>query len=369
MHIVLFFSKLAKRGVHMKWLLGISLCGTLALQAQQPAAPSHAQKQPQPAYDADLFRRDVPVFSAHAGFLYWRVQEGALDYALKMQNTAWSTSANCFASGDFEKVTFNGDPGFRVALSYFRAPNYWEIFGKYTRLTARGNDAAVKPDNPNEFLTGTWPELLGTNVPLTGANSYIHLNYNVADLLVDRYFNPNPHLRLRLLGGATMTWMNQDWIIRYYNSLGQITKIDNRWRYIGGGFRVGTWVDWFWTRDLYMTAEMTTSILLGSYQNWSKQWAGSASQAGDNLTIPVRDTRYSDIRPTFCVQALVGPSWQKNFTNYRVEVFAGYELNTWFNIHEVYRSTAGTPSATKETLINTGLLTLQGLTTRVTVDF
>jgi hypothetical protein len=66
---------------------------------------------------------------------------------------------------------------------------------------------------------------------------------------------------------------------------------------------------------------------------------------------------------------LIGPSWQKNFTCNRIEIFAGYEMNLWFNLQEIYRSTSGVPSAEKQTWQTTNALVLQGLTTRIVYDF
>ena len=89
----------------------------------EPAKSCEAQKKscPKPVpYDADLFRRDTPVYSFHGSFLFWRVQEGALDYALKMEQTGPASSPR---QGEMEKATFNGEPGFRVAASISERPN------------------------------------------------------------------------------------------------------------------------------------------------------------------------------------------------------------------------------------------------------
>ncbi|MEN9655055.1 MAG: hypothetical protein RL235_1167 [Chlamydiota bacterium] len=338
--------------------------GSVAFASNSKLAPP-SKNTPVP-FDADLFRRDAQVISGHGEFLYWRVQEGALDYALKMRGQAWGPTPS-YAQGVFKNGTFNGDPGFRLAMSFFRAPKYWEVKWQYTRLTAAGSNSANAPTAANQFLTGTWPQLIAT--PLRKARSYLHLNYNTADLLVDRFFNPNPHLRLRLIGGGTVAWMNQDWNIYYSNALGQASHVRNRWKYVGGGFRVGTMVDWYWGLDVYVTALATTGLLMGSYQNQAEQTTSMAVDAADNPSIPVRHSKYQDVRSVYTLQFYFGPSYQKNFTNNRIEVFLGYEINSWFNIHEVYRSTASTAAASKETWINGSGIALQGLTTRLTVDF
>ena len=338
------------------WLLGSFICASALLQAA-PQSPKNASQEA-PAYDADLFKRDVSVVSFHGSFLYWRVQEGALDYAIKMQQAP--SAGETYASGKFHTATFNGDPGFRVAMSYFRAPKYWEVWGQYTRLTARGKNGVGRPEDPSRFLNGTWPQ--PTDSPISKAESHIHMNYNVADLLVDRFFNPNPHLRLRLIGGATAAWINQNWQIRYMNLQNQVSLNTNKWKFVGGGLRLGAMLDWFWGYNVYVTATATCGSLLGTYHNTSRLTSSTAAGA-------LRDTHYSDVRPAITVQGSFGPSWQKNFAWSRMEIFAGYELNTWFNLQEMYRSTLSSATSSKQTFLNTGMVALQGLTARATVDF
>jgi hypothetical protein len=316
--------------------------------------------------EPDLFRRNAQVFSGSAEFLYWGVTEGALDYALKMRHDAWGPS-DSYAQGRFENASYGFDPGFRVAGTYFRAPHYWEVKWQYTRMTSRGKNHSSKPDAALQFLTGTWPHI--TDLAITEAHSDIHLNYNVFDWMVDRVFIPNPHLRLKVVGGALAAWMDQNWQVKYTDTAFNLTKIRNRWHFVGAGLKTGTMVDWYWTGDLYMTAQGFFGLLMGSYSNHAKQSTTFQPLPGDNTAIPVRDTSYHDIRPAVTAQMLLGPSYQKNFCNNRIEIFAGFEMNAWFNVQEIYRSTSGPASAAKETWINTSMMALYGLTTRLTVDF
>lgn len=356
----------------MKWLIHSSLvvsaivfplCGNTYENGQKN--PPLKKNEP-PPFDADLYRRDVQVFSVQGELLYWRVQEGALDYALSMQKGAWGPD-ECYAQGKFQNASFNGDPGFRLAVRYFRAPRYWEFWTQYTRLTATGTDTAEKPTPSGDYLTGTWPQIF-TN-PMAEANSSIHMNYNVAELFVTRVFFPNPHLRLRFMGGGIVAWMNQFWKVVYRDWSSFETKIANRWSFIGGGLKMGTTFDWYWFTDVYMTGGMGLGALIGSYHNSSVQRTNFAPSDAFNPSVPIRNGHFTDVRPTVLAQFYLGPAYEKNFPNQRFEFFVGYELATWFNLHEIFRSTASTPMAAKETWINNGLLALQGLTARASLDF
>ncbi|HSX38364.1 MAG TPA: Lpg1974 family pore-forming outer membrane protein [Chlamydiales bacterium] len=352
----------------MNWmftLFAAILCMSV-LGDEIQSTPLKSKPPPPPPFDADLFRRDVQCFSLRGEFLYWRVQEGAVDYALSMTQNGWGP-AECFAQGKYKSATFNGDPGFRFTLAFFRAPRYWEFWTQYTCLSASGSNASAKPSQPTEYLTGTWPQIFTR--PIANAKSYIHFNYNVVDIFVTRVFFPNPHLRLRFQGGGVVAWMNQFWKVQYFDWSSFETKIGNRWRFIGGGLRLGVSVDWYWFENIYMTGGTTFSTLLGSYRNSSLQTTNFQPGPSFNPSLPIRNTCFKDIRSAFETQFYIGPAYEKNFEHQRFEFFVGYEVVSWMNLQETFRSTNGAPSDPKETWVNTSTIALQGLTARAVLDF
>ncbi len=347
----------------MKWILTFATLCTLQVFGitkktdsftNPPPPPSHPELEGEP----DLFNRYEQIFAGNVEFLYWGTTAGGLDYALKMRHNALDPV--CYAQGRYENAKYDMSPGVRLCFLFFRALRYWEVRWQYTRMTCEGNDRSGKPDPSEQYLTGTWPQI--SSNPLSGAHSHIHLNYNVFDWFIDRVFFPNPHLRLRVVGGATVAWMDQDWKVRYTDSTTTATVIRNKWHFVGAGLKNGLMVDWYWTGNLYFTAHGFFGPLIGSYSNQSKQ-------STSNSATLVRDASYQDVRPTMTTQMLLGPSYQRNFASTRMELFAGYEMNAWFNLQEIYRSTSGTASQAKETLINSSMLALYGLTTRLSLDF
>jgi hypothetical protein len=332
-----------------------------------PSSPCEKPPKGCIPFDADLFRRCTEVFAINGDFLYWQVLTGNIDYALKMKEPTWGPS-DSYAQGDFESGSYSLDPGFRLGLLYFRALHDWEAKIEYTRMTGRGKNTSTNPDSDVIHLTPTWP-VQPSNIALEMATSDIDFNYNVFDLLIDRHFTPNWHLRLRYGGGFTVAWMDQEWKIRYIDRVNNETNVRNEWGYTGAGLKLFSMVDWFWGYDLYMTGKFAFATLIGRYTNESWQKQTFAPTINDNPDIPVRNTHFSDTRPAFTTQFLFGPSWQRKFDSTRIEAFAGYEMNFWFNLQNVYHSTSGSPTAAKETWINNSLLGLHGLSTRLTVDF
>jgi hypothetical protein len=348
----------------MKYLLTFATLALCCLEAA-PKKTDTPPPAPNQADDSDLFRKNAQVISLHGEFLFWRVQEGGLDYALAMQRPAWGPTLN-YAQGNYVTQTWNGDPGFRLAIGLFRASRLWEMKAEYTRYTGHGESHANAPNVAQQYLVGTWPQIIPQ---LSYVKSNIHMNYNVADYFINRFFNPNPHLRLRLYGAGTVAWINQNWTIHYSDALQHTTSTRNHWAFNGGGIKTGMMVDWYWDFfDLYTTMKVMVGGLVGTYENNTKQKT-NYPQADSNPDVAFRDSNYNDVRAVFTFQMLIGPSWQRNFPSNRLEIFAGYEVNGWLNMHEVYRSSGGSPTASKETYVNSSMLALQGLTVRVTYDF
>ncbi len=318
-----------------------------------------ADEEPKPGdYDYDLYRKDEEAIFTNLEYLFWTVEEGSLDYALKMSKPA--PSGISYASGDVKIADFGWNPGLRVNLGYFNAKKYYEFFLQYTWLRTTGHDTDISPDAPNLYLNGTWPHIFTS--PLLSAKSRISNNYNILDLLVDRVFIPNPHLRMRIYSGFTAAFIGQNWYLKYRSQKDE-TNIFNRWRFRAGGFKLMTGFDWFWRKDFYITAKTSFASLIGRYKNRAYQ------ESNPYPVRPVRDFIFKDIRLAYNVMFLLGPSYQKNLCNSRIEVFAGYELSTWFNLHEIYRSSANASGRSKETWLNRGVFSLHGLTTRLTCDF
>lgn len=315
--------------------------------------------------DSDLFRKCEKVFFFNGEFLYWKVLENPTDYALKTTQSARNSSNALLANGDFQKATFDWDPGYRICFGYFNAPKYWEVQGQYTWLYSSGNNHVNRP-SLDRFIIGTFPQYLTD--PIERADSHIQLHYHVGDLLVDRMFIPNPHLRLRLLGGLSGAFFTQRWRVRYLDIVYTTTMTQN-WTFDGGGFRMGTSFDWFWGKDFYISALVSFATIIGKYKNETTVISSENISGSDDVNLPFGNSRYQDYRVCLHTQMSVGPSYQRSFPKYRFEIFAGYELNAWTNIFEVFRSTQDSSFQTKQSFINRGILALTGLSLRTTLDF
>lgn len=332
------------------------------------ATHSESDQPPPGSYDYDLFRKDKKVLFVNAELLYWTVNEGALDYAIKMKQPAWGNPTD--AVGHYKVADFDWEPGVRVNFGYFNAPHYWDVYVQYTHYRGHGHDEAHRPDQDNLFLNGTWPQPNPSNtVPLKRAHSDLELRENMVEFLATRRFHPNPHLRMRLYGGASILWMRQNWEIEYHDLNNNKSHLHNQWHFTGAGIRAGFIVDWFLGKGgIFFTGLASAACFAGDYHNVSKQ-TSNYSGAGFNPNRPLRNAHYKDTRLVPHFQAAAGPSWQMAFDTVRTEIFLGYELNLWSNLHEVIRTTSGSPTGSKQTSLDLGMLGTQGVTLRWNLDF
>ncbi len=341
------------------------------LHADRPSYGSSSAAEEVPPDERDLFKKDRPVFFIQAEYLCWKVNEGALDYALKMHHPAWSELVHTEAVGHFQNAEFDWSSGFRIAFGYFRAPHFWDMFLQYTYLPSFGSNQAHAPHASNEYLNSTFsqpPLNLQGSPSLQHATSRISLKYHVLDWLVSRRFFPNEHLRWNLFGGVTSAFIDQKWNIFYQDTRNMHSKIRNRWQFEGLGLKLGTKMDWYLGWDLYLSGLASSGILSGWYKNIAYQKVQDLIIAVDT-SIPFRDTHVHDARLAYTAQMMGGLSWQKAYESVRAEIGVGYEFNIWANLHQIYRSNSSAATNFKQTFINDSLLTLQGFTVRANLDF
>ena len=134
----------------------------------------HTDNPVECSYDCDLFNRHKKVFFMNVEALYWAVNEGSLDYAIKMKKPANNPTD---AVGHYKVADFGWDPGVRVNFGHFNAPHFWDFYGQYTYFRTSGEDSVHAPHKAGLFLNGTFPHPTTTTPanPLVHAKSEIEL--------------------------------------------------------------------------------------------------------------------------------------------------------------------------------------------------
>ncbi len=319
-----------------------------------------ATEAPNPQ-EEDLFNQHEQSFLVNGEFIYWTVSEGSLDYSHRMN--ASTPSNGTLASGSARRAQFDWNPGYRITAGYFRAPRFWELSGEYTFIHINGSQSVNRPSENDRYLTPTFEPRIDS--PIERATSDIHLHYKMFNLTANRVFvlKNNAHFRLKLGASVCSAWLHQRWRVGYIDAAREASTINNRWQYWGVGFRLNLGFDWFWGNDFYVTGKFTTALLTGHYKNHAKY------ESSRDSGVPYGNSRYNDYRVTLNPQFILGPSYQKSIGSMRIEVFAGYEMTLWTNLQEIVRSSRSSGSGEKVTLRSRGDVAIQGLTTRLSLNF
>lgn len=339
-------------------LTTLSLLSALPLEARRLMCED-CEPQCEPECPEHLFVERSQFFVS-AEFLYWATETGLLDYAIHKNKT--TTSPDTFGIGKYKTAGYGFDPGVRVSAAWYRCPRYWELKGEYTYFRNCDSDSVSNNSGGANYVNPTTAVIL-TEGPFRRSQGKSELTFHQADLNVARVFDPNPHLRMRVLGGLTLASFDNELSQVHENFLDERIDIDDEWTFFGGGIRMGVTADWYWGCEFYLTAKTSFAALIGTYENTGKQ-----TETG----ILVRHAEYDDHRFAMHSQFLLGPSWQRPCDCWSIEIFAGYEFNIWMNLQERYRqNVAYTPlvDEAKETYVSSSLFGMHGLSLRLTIGF
>lgn len=341
--------------------LSFGLISTLLADVGQPVP------EPRP-YDYDLFSKDRECEYVDIEALVFKLlnnQAVGAKFVTPSQQTNSQNSAK--AAEKIQNLNWHWRPGFRVTLGYFNAPKYWEVMGQYTWFEDSASKT-VKSPNPNQnyLRVGCYlpiQEYANALNPLAKIHATGDLYYNDLSALVTRNFYPNPHLRLRVIGGLTSMWAHQSsHLVNTFTGISNTLNSTFNSKYWGVGFKMGTSADWYWGKDFYITGKVFWAIVTGRWNTNTK-----ISNSEGALYDRIADSAYN---ATQNFQFIFGPSYQKSYEKIRWELFVGYELNTWLGAITAYNypTTAGAqgwlfPQKFFEDL------TLTGVNVRLTLDF
>lgn len=300
-------------------------------------------------------------------FLYWKTLSTPTYYVVTKQ--PYNTDFNTFMIGDVRSTTFDHDPGFRFSLGYRFAPNHWEVGARYTFLNNKGHDEihgpiVVEP----EIIVATYQmPFVTANSSLAKASADIELIYQTFDLSFIKRFLFSDSLLLNLFAGFSGAWIDQDWTIEY-GSGSLFEYVESDWRFFGGGLKMGLNSDWNFCQGWSLFSEISVATLVGSYKN-SLDITQFYFTSSTNSTQVDTSSLLDDTRAAYYFHFLLGPSWGKVYPCWGVKLFVGYELDSWFNLHEITATDDQTNAGQRLNLFSQGTLCLQGLTANLTFNF
>lgn len=310
---------------------------------------------------------EQPTSWARGEFLMWTAEAGDLDYAIR--NFPVPQSSDVGQIGEVEESKFGWNPGFRVALGHRFRPDFWELEAVYTYVNIDGSTKVSDPAASNRVVAPTLPSVSAQDTIL--ASSCVNLYYSVFDLKLARSFLPSKRLIIRPQVGLTGAWIDRDFNVTYSGNGFPANKVKNRLEYefSGGGMRVGLDADWYLGSGFSLFSKASLAAVLGYYKNTTETSTNNATTV--NPPANIEDSRYDDNRIVTHIQVQLGPAYGKVWNDMGILLFAGYELNAWYNVEEVRTATTLSSSsmAARRTLINDSTLGLHGFVGKIQVNF
>jgi|GEM_PF-801025 len=301
-------------------------------------------------------------------FIYWRTIQDNSDYALSGQ-TLDPLESNGMV-GDLKNTRFDWDLGFRIKLGYQFDVDPWGIEGGFTYFRNRGSSKTFGNSEVGlTNLVGTFSQEFPfgfSDVATTVASSNIGLTAQLFDLLVFKKLVLENSLIVKLFSGFSAGSLSEDWNI-VYRSPAIATKVINDWDFNGYGLKGGVETDWHIGRGLSISSLFALSTLVGTYENTR---AIKTYEFVDDLdTIIVADAHLKDNRAAYNFQIFMGPSYGVAFDTWDFLMTLGYEINGWFNLHEIMKTEVANFSNTRSSRFIDGIVAMQGVTANLTFNF
>ena len=338
-------------------------------------------------------RFQLPVkqasFFSGAEFLYWKLDEAATtSYAVytpagtPVYNANGGSIGIDVFIGEWKQVFPEWSPGFRVKGGYRFERDLWELAGIYTFYCTDGNDQ-TQDKSELALPHGDFMEpLFGIDVGSEGVNMKAKLNfwYHVGDIELAREFVATPYISIRFALGTTIAFIEQKINFSYFGNFGGINRLQQtqefenpyKWTFKGAGIKLSTGSRWDLGQGFSVLFGGGVSSIYGNYKNTIKATVQPTAQANP-ASLPssgtISDVTINNGKVAFATQFDGGVSWNQDFSNFNLELFAKYELNTWFNITDQYRADSQTITFDTIPSFYDPPLNLQGIKIGAAVNF
>lgn len=299
-------------------------------------------------------------------FLWWQVKQEASEFVAGPVTVPVALQGHSSDTlGKYHSASFDWNPGVRVDFGYTFKRDAWQLLGEYTYFQTHGRTTVTRSEDGTSFIFAPFADVSGTGT--RQAISHIDLWYNAADLLLARRFLVSEQILLKFAMGATGAWIKEDWHINYDKSP-IMTVVKNDWDFKGGGIRVKLDSRWHLGKGFGFFNKISAAVLLGSYFNHNEV---SSEPPVAGFLDPIRNTRYRNNILVPMTQFGLGLDWNKAFKKVSFRIGAGVEVNTWFDLQEVYKDTQGVTGLANDhkDARDTSNVNLYGLNATLGFDF
>jgi len=276
-------------------------------------------------------------FEVGADFIFWQSCFNNLDYAILFDSDP-NASGDVAASGNYQYLSHDFEPGFRVRAKKLDLFCRWDVSGSYTYYWSKAKNSVSPVDPQTLFSTLNHG---GINI---GENSLIEASHNVRYQSFDVLF----HYELNCCGPCqTLTpfWgiegikLEQD---LFSNTTGTSSGSDAdfslNWdsELLALGIKLGTDYEYDLMCGLGLFTRASVTVLAG--QNETTNTQIRTVQPTPTVTNIAFETREDVCVPGF--HLTVGLTYEKQCGCFNLKARVGYEFLDWWNIPQIRRFVA-----------------------------
>ena len=278
---------------------------------------------------------------------YWYTNE-TMDWAFTLKNEQNLTKT------EYKTFVFDWAPGFRVGLSYTMNHDHWDTRAYYTWFMSKAEGSTSGPVTP-AFLAAR----LSLLEPFSSGKASLHLDYDILDWDLGRYFSRNS-LALRPFIGLKGGWITQkiksSWTTPDFLGFLFVSATENlKQSFKGVGPKGGVLGKWFLgNRGFNLMGQLDAGYLWG---HWSIQ-----DKYTDNFNTKISVITNDRDFGALVLHIFFGLGWEHYFKEerYHLGLKFGYEMENWFNHCQFFTDASGS---------QTNDLILQGLNFGINFDF
>lgn len=252
-----------------------------------------------------------------AEWLYWTVSEQALTFVLyDLPPLTPNHNGNGF--GKYKSGEFGWNSGVRVNAGYTFERDAWHLGAEYSYF-ATGRSSK---ENSATFLEPTLTAFSADQSKLK-----THFISHLFDFGLTRTFLPGCQILFDFFIGGTGALLREKFNAAYaISNTPHYTNVTNHWSYSSGGLRTSLNTNWHFGYGFGLFSKCSFAELVGSYEYHQKEISDG---------ILFKDVRESLIVLIPSTQFGLGFDWNHRFCHSAMKILAGFEINTFYDIHQV----------------------------------
>ncbi|MFY7842992.1 MAG: Lpg1974 family pore-forming outer membrane protein [Rhabdochlamydiaceae bacterium] len=303
--------------------------------------------------------------SISGSFLYWKVQEDGIAYALKNHNA--NQSAVAIIEGKMKNIQSDYHPGSRLGIGLNLPHDGWDLGLTWTRFfNHEHNSSYAVVGGSNLYPTLVHPSTSTPSGNLSHAEATRRLHLNMADFSLGREFFVSKYLTLRPHAGLKSAWIRKKLDANYsYTDGNSLAQVAPQFQSKFWGIGLGTGLDAFWSlgNSLSLYTQGHIGMLRGHFDlnQKQKQIAGSSVSVDTNVRNHINTTK-----PVSRLAA--GLAWENRFNddNAFLRLQAGWEQQSFVGQNQ-YMKFVTNPEYIH--VANQGDLSFEGWTLSIQLDF